>query len=86
MDSARATAAHRSLPLLSYARVTNLANGRSIVVRINDRGPLSHRFIIDLSPRAAEQIGMIRRGVAEVAVQPIAMEVPRVTQRVAAAE
>jgi rare lipoprotein A len=86
MDEARATAAHRSLPLLSYARVTNLANGRSVVVEINDRGPLSRRFIIDLSPQAAEQIGMIRRGVAEVAVQPVALATPRVAQRVAAAE
>jgi rare lipoprotein A len=86
MDDARTTAAHRSLPLLSYARVTNLANGRSVVVQINDRGPLSHRFIIDLSPRAAEQIGMMRRGVAEVAVQPIALDASRVTQRIAAAE
>lgn len=86
MDGARATAAHRSLPLLSYARVTNLANGRSVVVEINDRGPLSHRFIIDLSPRAAAAIGMIRRGVAEVAVQPITVDAARMTQKIAAAE
>ncbi len=86
MNDARATAAHRSLPLLSYARVTNLANGRSVVVQINDRGPLSHRFIIDLSPRAAERIGMLRRGVAEVAVQPIALDALRVVERIAAAE
>lgn len=70
MDDSRATAAHRSLPLLSYARVTNLRNGRSVVVEINDRGPMSHRFVIDLSPRAAHEIGM--SGVAPVEVQPVA--------------
>jgi rare lipoprotein A len=85
MDDMRVTAAHRSLPLLSYARVTNLDNGRSVVVEINDRGPMSHRFIIDLSPRAAEELGMLRRGVAEVEVQPVAFEAQEV-RRVAAAE
>src|SRR5579875_980651 len=77
IDDSRATAAHRSLPLLSYARVTNLDNGRSVVVQINDRGPVSHRFIIDLSPRAAAEIGMIRSGVAKVAVQPLALDEPQ---------
>jgi rare lipoprotein A len=87
MDDARATAAHRSLPLLSYARVTNLENGRSVVVQINDRGPMSHRFVIDLSPRAAEEIGMMDKGVAAVEVQPVAIDVlPQATQRIAAAE
>jgi rare lipoprotein A len=85
MDDMRITAAHRSLPLLSYAKVTNLDNGRSVVVEINDRGPMSHRFIIDLSPRAAEELGMLRRGVAEVEVQPVAFEA-RPIRRVAAAE
>ncbi len=84
MDDSRATAAHRSLPLLSYARVTNLQNGRSVVVQINDRGPMSHRFVIDLSPRAAHEIGM--RGVAAVEVQPVAAERPQATERVAAVE
>jgi rare lipoprotein A len=86
MDDSRATAAHRSLPLLSYARVTNLDNGRSVVVQINDRGPVSHRFIIDLSPRAAAEIGMIRSGVAKVAVQPLALDEPQPAQRIAAAQ
>ena len=86
MDDARATAAHRSLPLLSYARVTNLRNGRSVVVQINDRGPMSHRFVIDLSPRAAEEIGMMRAGVAEVEVQPITIDAPQAVQRVASVE
>ncbi|HJU15642.1 MAG TPA: septal ring lytic transglycosylase RlpA family protein [Stellaceae bacterium] len=86
MDGARATAAHRSLPLLSYARVTNLRNGRSIVVEINDRGPMSHRFVIDLSRRAAEAIGMMHNGVARVEVQPVAAETPQGERRIAAVE
>jgi rare lipoprotein A (peptidoglycan hydrolase) len=81
MDSAHLTAAHRSLPLLSYARVTNLQNGRSVVVKINDRGPASHRFIIDLSERAAELLRMKGKGVARVEVQPV---VPGTRQIVAA--
>jgi rare lipoprotein A len=72
LDSTTATAAHRSLPLASYAKVTNLDTGRAVVVRINDRGPWSHRFIIDLSPRAAEAIGIIHTGVAAVVVEPVA--------------
>ncbi|HZU91491.1 MAG TPA: septal ring lytic transglycosylase RlpA family protein [Stellaceae bacterium] len=85
MDDRRVTAAHRWLPLLSYARVTNLDNGRSVVVEINDRGPMSHRFIIDLSPRAAKELGMLRRGVAEVEVQPVAFDAGE-PRRIAAAE
>lgn len=84
MDDSRLTAAHRSLPLLSYARVTNLQNGRSVVVQINDRGPMSHRFIIDLSPQAAREIGMT--GVASVEVQPVAAEPAPTTERVAGLE
>lgn len=71
MDGVTATAAHRSLPLDSMAKVTNLDNGRTVVVRINDRGPVSHRFIIDLSRPAAEELGMMRSGTAAVAVEPI---------------
>jgi rare lipoprotein A len=66
-----ATAAHRTLPLYSYARVTNLDSRRSVIVKINDRGPWTRRFIIDLSPRAADELGMRRAGVAAVAVEPI---------------
>jgi rare lipoprotein A len=72
LDSATLTAAHRSLPLGSCAKVTNLDTGRSVVVKINDRGPYSRRFIIDLSPRAAEELGMMHDGVAAVAVEPVA--------------
>ena len=71
LDSVTATAAHRSLPLASYARVTNLDNGRSMIVKINDRGPWSRRFIIDLSPRAADELNVKHAGVAAVMVEPV---------------
>jgi rare lipoprotein A len=60
------------LPLGSCAKVTNLDTGHSVIVKINDRGPYSRRFIIDLSPRAAEELGMMHAGVAAVAVEPVA--------------
>jgi rare lipoprotein A len=72
LDTVTPTAAHRSLPLASYAKVTSLDSGRSVVVRINDRGPYNRRFIIDLSPRAADLLGMRQAGVAAVAVEPVA--------------
>ena len=62
------TAAHRSLPFGTRVRVTNLNNGRSTVVRINDRGPYVGGRIIDLSETAADSIGMIRSGVAPVKI------------------
>lgn len=63
------TAAHRSLPFGSRVRVTNLSNKRSVVVRINDRGPHGRGRLIDLSRGAAEKIGMLRSGTARVRVQ-----------------
>ena len=71
LDTVTATAAHRSLPLASYAKVTNLGNGHSIVVKINDRGPYTRGRILDLSPCAADALDMKRVGVAEVAVEPL---------------
>ena len=65
------TAAHRSLPLGTRVRVTNLENGRSVVVRINDRGPYKRGVIIDLSRRAASQIGMIQDGRVRVEVATV---------------
>ena len=62
------TAAHPTLPLPSLARVTNLENGRSIKVRINDRGPFAKKRIIDLSRRAAWELGFKEQGTAEVEV------------------
>ena len=63
------TAAHRSLPFGTKVRVTNMNNGRSVVVRINDRGPFSKGRIIDLSAGAARTINMINSGVAPVKVE-----------------
>ncbi len=60
------TAAHRSLPFNTKVRVTNKINGRSIVVRINDRGPFVRGRIIDVSTAAAEELGFRRRGVTKV--------------------
>ena len=68
-DMDRITAAHPTLPLPVYARVTNLNNGRSIVVRINDRGPYARDRIIDLSRRSAELLGFRSRGTATVRVK-----------------
>ena len=72
LDAVNATAAHRSLPLASYAKVTNLGNGHSVVVKINDRGPYTRGRILDLSPRAADALDMKRVGVAAVVVEPLA--------------
>ncbi len=62
------SAAHPTLPLPSYVRVQNLANGRSLVVRVNDRGPFTRSRLIDLSRRAAEVLGYIDQGTARVRV------------------
>lgn len=62
------TAAHPTLPLPSLARVTNLKNGRSIVVRVNDRGPFAKQRIIDLSRRAAWELGFKDQGTTDVEV------------------
>ena len=65
------TAAHKTLPLPSYVRVTNLDNGRSLIVRVNDRGPFHSGRIIDLSYAAAVHLGVDRTGTARVEVQAI---------------
>lgn len=65
------TAAHKTLPLPAYVQVTNLANGRSVVVRVNDRGPFKDGRIIDLSHTAAEQLDMLRAGTALVEVRAL---------------
>lgn len=67
----QATAAHRSLPLPTYARVTNLTNGREIVVKVNDRGPFHSDRIIDLSYGAAVKLGFADQGTARVRVEAI---------------
>jgi rare lipoprotein A (peptidoglycan hydrolase) len=65
------TAASRTLPLLSYAKVTDLRTGRQITVKINDRGPYVGHRIIDLSYAAARQLGIVGKGTAMVAVEPV---------------
>jgi len=70
------TAAHKTLPIPCYARVTNLTNGRSVVVRINDRGPFVGNRIIDLSYTAANRLGMIRDGTAFVEVETLSPASP----------
>lgn len=65
------TAAHPTLPLPSYARVTNIATGKSVVVRVNDRGPFLRGRIIDLSYAAAYKLGIAQNGSGEVAVDAI---------------
>ncbi|GAB4153303.1 MAG: hypothetical protein Tsb0016_25790 [Sphingomonadales bacterium] len=62
------TAAHRTLPMPSFVRVTNLANGRSLVLRVNDRGPFAKGRIIDVSRRAAQLLGFEKAGVTRVQV------------------
>ena len=70
------TGAHKTLPIPSYARVTNLANGRSVVVRINDRGPFHAGRIIDLSYAAAYKLGYVTAGSARVEVEGLGAEAP----------
>jgi rare lipoprotein A len=65
------TAAHPTLPLPSYARVTNTATGRAVVVRVNDRGPFLHDRLIDLSFAAAHRVGIAQKGSGEVEVEAI---------------
>ena len=66
-------AAHKTLPLPCLVKVTNLSNGKSVKVRVNDRGPFIAGRIIDLSPRAAGKIGMKEQGLAEVRVEVISV-------------
>lgn len=67
-DPAGYTAAHRSLPFGSKVRVTHVATGKSVVVRINDRGPFSHGRVIDLSQAAASELGIVRAGSGKVSL------------------
>ena len=62
------TAAHRELPLGTIVRVTNLGNGRSVIVKVNDRGPIIEGRILDLSLGAARVLDMVEQGVAEVSI------------------
>ena len=70
-DPTQLTAAHRLLPLPSYVKVTNLSNGRSIIVRVNDRGPFVKGRIIDLTVAAAKRLGFYKQGTAMVLIEAI---------------
>ncbi|MCB0326004.1 MAG: septal ring lytic transglycosylase RlpA family protein [Bdellovibrionales bacterium] len=68
-DQYKLTAAHKTLPFHTWVRVTNLSNGKSVVVKVNDRGPFVRGRVIDLSRRAAEKIDMIGSGTAKVLIE-----------------
>ncbi len=67
-DMYKLTAAHKTLPLGTYVKVINLENGRSVIVKINDRGPFVKGRVIDLSYAAAKKLGMLKKGVAKVKI------------------
>jgi rare lipoprotein A len=73
-DSGALTMAHPSLPFGTMVRVTNLRNGRSVVVRVNDRGPFVGTRIADLSQAAASEIGMMQKGVARARIEVLGAE------------
>jgi len=75
------TAAHRSLPFNTYVRITNLANKKTVVVRINDRGPVKSSRIIDLSRAAAEKLDMIEAGTVKVRIVEVDRDAYRRFQR-----
>lgn len=65
------TAAHPSLPFNTYLKVTNKNNGKSVVVKVNDRGPFHGNRVLDLSYGAAKKIGLVKRGIANVAIEKV---------------
>ena len=75
-DTHELTAAHRTLPFGTRVRVTNLENGRAVVVRINDRGPWKKKRVIDVSYAAARKLGMIGSGTARVRLDLVAADNP----------
>jgi len=74
LDRQRLTAAHRTLPFGTMLEVTNPKNGRKVLVRVNDRGPLAKTRIIDLTPAAAAVLGMRKKGIAVVEIRPAQFE------------
>ncbi|MCF8496221.1 MAG: septal ring lytic transglycosylase RlpA family protein [Alphaproteobacteria bacterium] len=79
-DMNELTAAHRTLQMPSFVRVTNLENGRSVVVRINDRGPFKRSRVIDVSKEAARLLGFQGRGTAKVQLELLAQESRKIAQ------
>src|SRR5499426_2441258 len=73
-DQSERTAAHRTLQMPAIVRVTNLENGRSTVVRINDRGPFARNRVIDLSRTAAQELDIVRNGTARVRIDQLSAE------------
>ncbi|MDE0539396.1 MAG: septal ring lytic transglycosylase RlpA family protein [Rhodospirillales bacterium] len=80
-DMNELTAAHRTLQMPSFVQVTNLENGRSLKLRVNDRGPFAHGRIIDVSRRAAQLLGFERKGTARVRVRVLGAESRAIAQR-----
>jgi rare lipoprotein A len=70
-DMRALTCAHRTLPFGTHVRVTDLETGRSVLVRVNDRGPFTEGRIVDLSLAAARELGIVERGVARVRLEPV---------------
>jgi rare lipoprotein A (peptidoglycan hydrolase) len=85
-DEHELTAASRYLPFNTQIKVTNLRNGRSVVLRINDRGPFVHKRVIDVTPRAAQLLGMTNRGVVPVYMEIMPKPAPKNEARRATAE
>ncbi|QDF67939.1 septal ring lytic transglycosylase RlpA family protein [Shewanella sp. SNU WT4] len=73
-DKYALTAAHKTLPLASFAKVTNLTNNKSVIVKINDRGPFHRSRLIDVSYAAADELGMVRSGTAKVKVEAVKLD------------
>jgi rare lipoprotein A len=73
-DPKKPTAAHKYLPLPTHVRVTNISNGKSIIVRVNDRGPFVDGRIIDLSSGAAKQLGFYRKGLTKVKIETVQLD------------
>jgi rare lipoprotein A len=73
-DPKKPTAAHKYLPLPTHVRVTNISNGKSIIVRVNDRGPFVDGRIIDLSSGAAKQLGFYRKGLTKVKIETVPLK------------
>ncbi|WP_070108150.1 septal ring lytic transglycosylase RlpA family protein [Burkholderia plantarii] len=79
-DMNELTAAHRTLPLSSYVKVINQTNGKSVVVKINDRGPFKRGRVLDLSYAAAKVIGLVRSGTASVKIVGLSAEQARIAR------
>ena len=70
-DQHAMTAAHRTLPFGTRIKVTNISNQRSVIVRVNDRGPFSQKRVLDVSRKAAEELGMINSGTANISLHTL---------------